>query len=156
MKTSHMIQDVVCVSFSCTKLWTNKTQHNEVFRILHKLTASFFRTWSTLLNMEAQQHLTHSCNFEINSRSHQCQSTVMKGQFTKKLKLHVSLIFSLQWDKCSVSGSKDTAHSNHGVGSQSQLQHDDRKSLPWAIRPTYRHYKLQPFHLTENNINYYQ
>ena len=116
MKTSHMIQDVVCVSLSCTKLWTNKTQHNEVFSILHKLTASFFRTWSTLLNMEAQQHLTHSCNFEINSRSHQCQSTVMKGQFTKKLKLHVSFIFSLEWDKCSVSGSKDTAHSNHGVG----------------------------------------
>ncbi len=30
--------------------------------------------------------------------------------------LHVSFIFSLEWDKCSPSGSKDTAHSNHGVG----------------------------------------
>ena len=115
METSHMIRDMVCVSLSCTQLWTNKTQHNEVFSILHKLTASFCRTWCRLLNMEAQQHLTHSCNFKINSRSHQCRSMVMKAQCAMKLKLHVSFIFSLEWDKCSVSGSKDTAHSNHVV-----------------------------------------
>ncbi len=79
-----------CVHLLWTQLWTNKTQHTDIFSILHQLTASLFRTWCTLLNMEAQQHLTHSYNFKINSRSHQCQSTVMKGQFTKKLKLHVS------------------------------------------------------------------
>ena len=116
METSHMIQDMVCVSLSCTQLWTNETQHNEVFSILHTLTASFFTTWCRLLNMEAQQHLTHSCNFKMNSRSHQCQSTVMKAQSAKKLKLHVSFIFSLECDECSSSGSKDTVHSNHGVG----------------------------------------
>ena len=33
-----------CVHLPCTQLWTNKTQHTDIFSILHQLTASFFRT----------------------------------------------------------------------------------------------------------------
>ena len=107
-----------CV-FPCPALNCEQTKHNimkfSVFCI-NWVPASLFRPWCRLLNMEAQQHLTHSCIFKINYRSHQCQSTVMKKQSAKKLKVHVSFIFSLQSDKCSASGSKDTAHSNHEVG----------------------------------------
>ena len=76
-----------CVSLPYTQLWTNKTQHEEIFIILHQLPASPFRTWNRLINMEAQQHWTHSYNFKINYKSHQCQSMVMMAQSAMQLKL---------------------------------------------------------------------
>jgi len=58
-----------CVPSPCTQLWTNTTQHKEIFRISHHLTASLFRIWHRLINMEAQQHWTHSCYFQIYSKA---------------------------------------------------------------------------------------
>jgi hypothetical protein len=59
-----------CVPMSCTQLWTNKTHYEEFFSISHQLTASSpFRTWHKLLQMEAQQHWTHSCNFKIKTKA---------------------------------------------------------------------------------------
>ena len=34
-----------CVPLPCKQLWTNKTQHKEIFSISHHLNASLFRTW---------------------------------------------------------------------------------------------------------------
>ena len=42
-----------CVPLPCTQLWTNQTQHREIFSISHHLTALLFRTWHRLLQMEA-------------------------------------------------------------------------------------------------------
>ena len=58
-----------CIPLPCTQLWTNKAQNKEIFRILHHLTASLFRTWHRLLNMQAQQNWKHSCNFQIYSKA---------------------------------------------------------------------------------------
>jgi len=69
-----------CVPLPCTQLWTNKTQHKEIFSILHQLTASVFRPWCKLHNMEVQQHWTHFCNFKTNYKNYQCRSMTMKAR----------------------------------------------------------------------------
>ena len=57
--------------FHCPAANCEQMKHNiKKFSVIsHHLTASFFRTWHRLLQMEAQQHLTHSCNFKINSKA---------------------------------------------------------------------------------------
>ena len=55
-----------CVPLPCIQLWTNTTQHKEIFGILQHVTVSLFRTCHRLLHMEAQMHSTHSCSLFIN------------------------------------------------------------------------------------------
>jgi len=87
-----------CVPLSCTQLWTNKTQHDKIFSILHQLTASPFRTWHRLINMEAKQHWTHYYNFKINYKSHQCHSMVRMAQSAMQLQLQGNSS-QLQWGR---------------------------------------------------------
>jgi len=42
-----------CVPLPCTQLWTNKMQRKEIFSISHHLTASLFRAWHRLPQMDA-------------------------------------------------------------------------------------------------------
>jgi hypothetical protein len=64
------------------------------------------------LTEAAQQHSTHSCNFKIDSKSHQCHTVVIMALRPMKLRLHAFFIFSVNGDKGSVSGSKETTNSN--------------------------------------------
>ncbi len=95
MQTSHLIQVVMC------SLALNPTvnKQNTTYRYIQYFASSDCLPLQNL--MHAAHHggttnLTHSYNFKINSRSHQCQSTVMKAQFAMKLKLHVFFIFSTE------------------------------------------------------------
>jgi hypothetical protein len=139
----------------CTQLWTNKTQHEEIFSVLHQLTASLFRTLHRLINMEAQQHWTHFYNFTINYTGHQCRSTVMKVQTVMQLKLQALLFFSLNEDMHSASSYKETAHSNNEWAPDSYNRVMTLSPI-MAITPTYCYYKLMPFHLIEDNLKYCQ
>jgi hypothetical protein len=76
---------------------------------------------------------------------------VMKAQGAMKVKFHVFLILSLDGCKYSAAGFKETAHSNHQEGPRARcnMVMKEVSSSPLLIRPTYSHYKLEPFHLKE-------
>ena len=51
---------------------------------------------------------------------------------------------------------KETAHTNNRVGPRGSNNMVMTGGPLLAIRPTYSHHKLEPFHLTKDNIKHHQ